>query len=58
MVKCSKASKQRIKRMSQAERKTLVKAASLLADNECISSKRYDAIARTAGFNPMSGRWG
>lgn len=48
MVKCSKAAKARIKRMSQAERKALIKAAYLLADNECISEKRFDAIARTA----------
>jgi len=46
MVKVSKAGKARIKRMNQAERKALVKAAALLADTECISFSRYLAIAR------------
>jgi len=54
MVKCSKASKQRIKRMTVAEKKTILKAAALLADNDCISAKRYDAIARATQIDRLS----
>lgn len=50
-MKLSKGAKARIKRMSQAEVKTVMKAALLLADAEIISSARADAIMRTLGFN-------
>jgi hypothetical protein len=53
MVKVSKAAKARIKRMSVAEKKSLVKAANLLADNDCISDKRFVAIARTVGLKAL-----
>ena len=46
MVKVSKMARARFKRMSSAERKQVQKAAVLLADNMCITSKRYDAITR------------
>jgi len=46
-MKLSKQAKARIKRMSASEKKQLVKAASLLADEECISHKRWLAISRT-----------
>jgi hypothetical protein len=46
MVKVSKMARARLKRMSSAERKQVQKAAVLLADNMCITSKRYDAITR------------
>lgn len=46
-MKLSKAAKARLKRMTMQERKTLLKAAMLLADSECISDARYMAIQRT-----------
>ncbi len=46
-MKLSKSAKARIKRMSAAEKKSLVKSAAFLADCECISAARYVAIART-----------
>jgi hypothetical protein len=46
-MKLSKQAKARIKRMSSAEKKSLVKSASFLADVECISNARYLAIKRT-----------
>ena len=48
MVKVSKAGKARLKRMTAGDRKAILKAALLLADNECITSKRYEAIHRVA----------
>jgi len=45
-VKLSKMAKQRIKRMSASERKQLVKAAVMLADNEIITHDRYMAMMR------------
>ena len=48
MVKVSKQGKARIKRMTASERKALIKAAAMLADCECITPKRFDAIVRTA----------
>ncbi len=46
MVKVSKAGKARMKRMSSADRKAILKAAMLLADSELITSKRFEAIHR------------
>ena len=46
-MKLSKMCKARIKRMSSAEKKQLVKSAAFLADCEVISSARYIAVART-----------
>jgi hypothetical protein len=46
MVKVSKAGKARLKRMSAAERKAILKSAMLLADSELITSKRFEAIHR------------
>lgn len=45
-MKLSKGSKQRIKMMTQAERKSLAKAARVLADAECITMKRADVIIK------------
>jgi hypothetical protein len=45
-MKLSKLSKARIKRMSSTERKQMVKAAQLLADNEVITHDRYMAMMR------------
>lgn len=45
-MKLSKAAKQRIKMMSASERKNLAKCARSLADAECISMKRADAVIR------------
>jgi len=45
-VKLSKDAKARIKRLTSAERKTLLKAACLLADNDVISAGRYSALMR------------
>jgi hypothetical protein len=50
-MKLSKCAKARIKRMTNAELKAVMKAAVLLADAEIISSSRCDAIMRTLGFN-------
>lgn len=47
-MKLSKSAKARIKRMSSADRKSLIKAAFLLADNDCITAERATAIQRTA----------
>lgn len=46
-MKLSKAAKARIKRMSSTERKQVMKAAQLLADNEIITGERYAATYRT-----------
>jgi hypothetical protein len=46
-MKLSKAAKARIKIMSSVDKKALVKSAHMLAMNEVISYKRYEAIART-----------
>ena len=48
-MKLSKSAKARIKRMSAADKKALVKAANLLADYDCITAGRAFAIARTCG---------
>ncbi len=45
-MKLSKASKARIKRMTATERKALLKASILLADNDIITNGRYMAIHR------------
>jgi len=50
-MKLSKAAKARIKMMSASERKKLLQAAELLAMNNCISYKRYEAIHRTLNSN-------
>jgi hypothetical protein len=47
-MKLSKSAKARIKRMSSADRKALIKASNLLADCDCITAERAVAIARTA----------
>lgn len=46
-MKLSKNAKARIKRMSATERKSMAKAAVLLADAEMITSARCAAILRT-----------
>jgi len=46
-MKLSKSAKARIKRMSASEKKAIHKAATLLADNDCISHARWAAISRT-----------
>lgn len=48
-MKLSKQAKARIKRMSSAEKKSLVKSAAFLADTECITHERFRAIERTCG---------
>jgi len=45
-MKLSKGSKQRIKRLSMADKKALKKAATMLADVEAITNDRYVAICR------------
>jgi hypothetical protein len=45
-MKLSKSAKSRIKMMTAAERKQLAKAAKVLAEAECITMKRGDAIIR------------
>lgn len=45
-MKLSKSAKARIKRMSSADRKALVKSANFLADVDCITAERASAIAR------------
>jgi len=52
-MKLSKAAKARIKRMSAADRKALVKAANMLADSDCITADRAAAIARTVRSGMM-----
>ena len=46
-MRLGKGAKQRIKRMTVAERKAVAKAAALLADYEAITPQRYEAIIRT-----------
>jgi len=45
-MKLSRGAKQRIKMLTQAERKSLAKCAKVLAECECITMKRADAIIR------------
>jgi len=45
-MKLSKGAKARIKMMTASEKKTLAKAARLLAETECITMKRAAAIIR------------
>jgi len=45
-LKLSKSAKARIKRMSMTEKKSMLKAASMLADAEAISNARFNAIRR------------
>lgn len=45
-MKLSKSAKARIKRMSVADKKSLVKSANFLADVDCITAERASAIAR------------
>jgi hypothetical protein len=45
-MKLSKGAKSRIKLMSAAERKQVAKAARVLAESECVSMKRAEAIIR------------
>lgn len=45
-MKLSKGAKSRIKMMTATERKSLAKAARLLAESEAISMKRGEAIIR------------
>ena len=44
--KLSKGAKQRIKMLTAAERKSVAKCARTLAECECITMKRADAIIR------------
>jgi len=45
-MKLSKGAKSRIKMMTNAERKSLVKAARLLAESEVITMQRAEAVIR------------
>jgi len=45
-MKLSKGAKSRIKLMTAAERKSLAKCARTLAESECITMKRAEAIIR------------
>jgi len=45
-MKLSKGAKSRIRLMTAAERKALAKAARNLAESECITMKRAEAIIR------------
>ncbi len=45
-MKLSKGAKQRIKMLTAAERKSVAKCARTLAECECITMKRADAIIR------------
>lgn len=45
-MKLSKGAKARLKLMSAADRKSVAKSARVLAESECISMKRADAIIR------------
>lgn len=45
-MKLSKGAKSRIRLMSQAEKKSLAKAARLLAESECLTMKRAEAVIR------------
>ena len=46
-MRLSKDAKARVKRLNGADRKSVMKAAQLLADNDMITSQRYLAIYRT-----------
>jgi hypothetical protein len=48
MAKASRTAKARVKRATVGEKAQIRKAARVLADYELITSKRYDAILRTA----------
>jgi len=53
LMKLSRSAKSRIKMMSQTEKKSLCKAARLLAESETITMKRAEIIIRwcnKAGF--------
>lgn len=54
MAKASKAAKARLKRASVGEKASIKKAARTLADYECITNKRYNAIVRA--LNQAGGR--
>jgi hypothetical protein len=45
-MKLSKGAKSRIKMMTAAEKKSIAKAARVLAECECITMKRAEAIIR------------
>ena len=45
-MKLSRGAKQRIKMLTAAERKSLAKCARVLAECECITMKRADAVIR------------
>jgi len=45
-MKLSKGAKSRIRLMNQSEKKTLVKAARLLAESEVITMKRAETVIR------------
>ena len=45
-MKLSRGAKSRIKLMTAAERKSIAKCARVLAESECISMKRAQAIIR------------
>jgi len=45
-MKLSKGAKSRIKMMTATERKSLAKAARVLAESECITMKRAEAVIR------------
>ena len=54
MAKASKSCKARLKRATVGEKAAVKKAARTLADFECITNKRYDAIVRA--LNQAGGR--
>lgn len=54
MAKASKSAKARLKRATVGEKASIKKAARTLADFECITNKRYDAIVRA--LNQAGGR--
>ena len=54
MAKASKSAKARLKRASVGEKSQIKKGARKLADYECITNKRYDAIVRA--LNQAGGR--
>lgn len=45
-MKLSKGAKSRIKMMTASEKKSVAKAARLLAESECITMKRAEAIRK------------
>lgn len=53
-MKVSKAAKNRLRMMSQAERKKIVQAAEMLAKANLITYARYSAIFRTVGNPSMN----